>query len=221
MNQEPSYIGPLVRESTPSIIADKLRDAISHGELAPGTQLFEAQLAAQLGVSRGPLREGMQRLAQEGLLISIRNRGVFVIEMTAQNVADMYLARSAIERAAAAALVARDPAPARAQMLAVVEEMRKAARRKDIEAVGDCDIEFHRRLVELAHSPRLSRIHRTQLAETRLCIRALRDTYRRKDTRVGEHRAIAEAFAPGNAAALDALLVAHMDDALRRLSAAQ
>jgi DNA-binding GntR family transcriptional regulator len=77
-----SFIGPLVQESTPSIIAEKLRQAIAHGELKPGAQLGEAELARKLGVSRGPLREGMQRLTQEGLLVSIRNRGLFVIEVT-------------------------------------------------------------------------------------------------------------------------------------------
>ena len=88
-----SFIGPLVQESTPSIIAEKLRQAIAHGELKPGAQLGEAELARQLGVSRGPLREGMQRLTQEGLLVSIRNRGLFVIDMTPEDVRDMYSAR--------------------------------------------------------------------------------------------------------------------------------
>ena len=75
------FLDPVDRESTPSIIARKLRNAISHGDLAPGTQLAEAELARELGVSRGPLREAMQRLTQEGLLLSIRNRGLFVIEL--------------------------------------------------------------------------------------------------------------------------------------------
>ena len=51
------FIGPLAQESTPSIIADKLRQAIGHGELKPGAQLGEAELARKLGVSRGPARE--------------------------------------------------------------------------------------------------------------------------------------------------------------------
>ncbi|MGK2853380.1 MAG: GntR family transcriptional regulator, partial [Microbacteriaceae bacterium] len=76
------HIGPLMQKSTPSIIADKLRAAIGYGELKPGEQLGEAELARQLGISRGPLREGMQRLTQEGLLVAIRNRGLFVVELT-------------------------------------------------------------------------------------------------------------------------------------------
>jgi DNA-binding GntR family transcriptional regulator len=53
---------PVVQESTPSIIARKLRYAIARGEVVPGSQLGEAELARELGVSRGPLREAMQRL---------------------------------------------------------------------------------------------------------------------------------------------------------------
>ena len=60
----------VVQESTASIIANQLRQAIAQGHLTPGAQLGEAELARELGVSRGPLREGMQRLTQEGLLVS-------------------------------------------------------------------------------------------------------------------------------------------------------
>src|SRR5699024_3616258 len=73
---------PVVQESTPSLIARALRRGIADGSLAPGTQLGEAALARSLGVSRGPLREAMQRLTQEGLLVSHRNRGLFVADLT-------------------------------------------------------------------------------------------------------------------------------------------
>ena len=52
------FIGLLAQESTPSIIADKLRQAIGHGELKPGAQLGEAELARRFGVSRGPVARG-------------------------------------------------------------------------------------------------------------------------------------------------------------------
>ena len=113
-----SFIEPLEQQSTPSIIAHKLRQAIGHGELKPGTQLSEAELARKLGVSRGPLREGMQRLTQEGLLVSIRHRGLFVINMTPDDIRDMYLAREAIERAAAHKILEGDHAAAGDALLA-------------------------------------------------------------------------------------------------------
>ena len=96
-----NLLRPVVQETTPSLIARQLRRAIGDGELVPGHQLNEMELSRSLGVSRGPLREAMQRLTQEGLLLSVRNRGVFVIEVTDDDVRDLYLARNAVERAAA------------------------------------------------------------------------------------------------------------------------
>src|SRR3954468_4154381 len=84
-------LDPVVQESTPAIIARKIRDAIARGDFAPGVQLGEAELAKELGVSRGPLREAMQRLTQEGLLVSYRNRGLFVVSMDQDDFRDIYL----------------------------------------------------------------------------------------------------------------------------------
>jgi DNA-binding GntR family transcriptional regulator len=210
-----NYIEPLVQESTPSIIADKLRKAIGHGELKPGMQLGEADLARKLGVSRGPLREGMQRLTQEGLLVAIRNRGLFVVDMTPADVRDMYLAREAIERAAARKILEGDHLAAGEVLIGLVGEMAAAT---DPTGVSEVDIAFHERLVALAGSPRLSRMHQTFITETRMCIHALEETYAAAEVRVGEHRALAEAIRSGDPALTDDLLIAHMDDAITRLS---
>lgn len=212
--QARGFLEPLVQQSTPSIIADKLRSAIGHGHLPPGAQLGEADLARDLGVSRGPLREGIQRLTQEGLLVSIRNRGVFVIEMTPSAVRDLYVARAAVERAAAALLVRRGTATD--ELLGQVARMEAAGR--DRTGVDDGVIGFHETLVGLAESPRLSRVHRTLLTETRMCLPGLDAEYAVSAERVAVHREIAEAVRNGQAPAVDRLLVRHMDDAFDRLS---
>lgn len=211
------FIEPVVRESTPSIIASKLRDAIRHGELAPGQQLGEADLARQLGVSRGPLREGMQRLTQEGLLVSIRNRGLFVVDVTADDVRDIYVARGAIERTAAAQILKHGAEDAARQLLNIIDTMDAAFDRDDVVAIGEIDLEFHSLLVQLSRSPRLVRMHDTLLTETRLCINALGGAYPTVDIRAREHREIAEAIGAGDAALVDQLIVDHMDDAVARL----
>jgi len=210
-----SFIGPLVQESTPSIIADKLRQAIAHGELKPGAQLGEAELARKLGVSRGPLREGMQRLTQEGLLVSIRNRGLFVIDMTPDDVRDMYIAREAIERAAARRVLGGDHVAAGDELMRIVDKMKKTRTPAE---VSELDIAFHERLLQLARSPRLSRMHQTFITETRMCIHALDETYAKSEVREGEHRALANAIRSGDRELTDRLLTAHMDDAIRRLT---
>jgi DNA-binding GntR family transcriptional regulator len=210
-----SYIEPLAQESTPSIIADKLRKAIGHGEIKPGTQLGEADLARKLGVSRGPLREGMQRLTQEGLLVSIRNRGLFVIDLTPDDIRDMYLAREAIERAAAHKILEGNYEAAGTALLAIAGKMLDAD--GDPKAIGELDIAFHELLVRLAGSPRLSRMHQTSIIETRMCIHALEETYLAADARALEHERLANAIRTGDAERTDRLLMDHMDDAIERL----
>ena len=209
---------PVVQETTPALIARQLRRAIGQGELAPGQQLNETELSRSLGVSRGPLREAMQRLTQEGLLVSIRNRGVFVIEVTDDDVRDMYLARTAVERAAAARLVQLDPAGASGRLLEAVQAMSAAAERNDADALTEADVDFHALLVSLAGSPRLSRMHTTLMIETRMCITALETRYSSHSVRAEEHLAIAHAVRDADAERVDQLLVAHMEDALGRLA---
>lgn len=209
---------PRPQESTSGMIARVVRQAIAAGELAPGEQLGEVELARRLGVSRGPLREGLQRLTQEGLLESYRNRGLFVVEMTAERVRDTYLARQTVERAAAEVIHAGpEAADTGTALLAVVDRMASATRQGDEDAVTEADLSFHELLVHRCGSPRLEWMHRTVLTETRMCLNALVPTYATVDGRPAEHRAIARSFAEGDAARTDALIVAHMRDGLRRL----
>ena len=203
------------QQSTPSLIADRLREAIGSGQIPAGAQLHEAELASTLGVSRGPVREGLQRLTQEGLLVAIRNRGVFVIEMTPDNVRDMYAVRSAIERAAVDMIITGDDGAAAVEaLLGICARMAKA---RGVKRRSEADIAFHQELVRRSGSPRLNRVHRTVITETRMCIHALAKSYALSDDRVAEHAAIAEAIAAGDRAAADRLMVEHMDDALARL----
>lgn len=217
MKRLQKVVEPVAQESTASLVASRVREAIARGDIAPGSQLGEADYAAQLGVSRGPLREGLQRLTQEGLLVAHRNRGLFVIEMDPETVTDIYLAREAVERAAAAQIHASEPEVAAEALLGVIEEMAAAALTGDVSKVSEADAHFHQVLVDHAGSPRLARIHDTLRIETRMCIRAMEPTYTYDDARVGEHREIARSFLRGDPLLTDRLLVAHMRDALERL----
>ncbi|MDQ4037027.1 MAG: GntR family transcriptional regulator [Actinomycetota bacterium] len=208
---------PVSRQSTPSLIAQQLRSAIMHGVLEPGSQLGEVELAAQFGVSRGPLREAMQRLVQEGLLRSEHNRGLFVITLQPEDVRDIYTARAAVERAAVTLIVKGDRQTAAAQLQVVHGDMVLAAERGDRPALSDADLRFHEALVELSGSPRLTRMHGTLLVETRMCLTALQNTDRPSVDAVEEHGDLVDAVRAGGKRRLIRLIDAHMDDALRRL----
>lgn len=206
----------VARESTSTVIARQLREAVASGEFQPGQQLTEASLAARYGVSRGPLREAMQRLTQEGLLVGHRNRGLFVMELDEPTIRDIYLARSAVERAATRRAVERAATGAEA-LLEIVDAMRAYADDPADPAVSGLDMRFHEQLVDLSGSPRLVLMHGSLLTQVRLCLAWMQGSYDTVDYRVTEHAGIAEAILAGDADLADRLLVDHMDDGLRRV----
>ncbi|MFR9751825.1 GntR family transcriptional regulator [Nocardia sp. 004] len=208
---------PVNRQSTAERIADRLREAIMRGSLAPGTQLGEADLAAQFAVSRGPLREAMQRLVSEGLLHSIRHRGIFVIELTLDDIIDIYRARTALEGGALELILDGRRTLAYKALEPSIEDMLAYAEKGDAVGVSDADQAFHQALVESAASPRLVRAARTLLIETRMCLGALQTTYPDLLEQAREHIDLREAIATAPPARARALLIEHMDDAVHRL----
>src|SRR5215469_1205442 len=135
---------PVNRDSTAGIIAGQLRTAIMTGALPPGTQLGETDLAARFQVSRGPLREAMQRLVQEGLLRSERHRGLFVIELEPADVFDIYVTRNAIEQAAARLILRANRGGLVADRLTGIHnELAAAIKAGDRDATSDADARFH------------------------------------------------------------------------------
>ncbi|WP_028476561.1 GntR family transcriptional regulator [Nocardia sp. CNY236] len=208
---------PVNRQSTAEMIADRLRTAIMRGTVAPGSQLGEADLAAQFAVSRGPVREAMQRLVSEGLLHSIPHRGIFVIELTLEDVVDVYRARTALEGGALQLILDGRRAIAYKALEPSIEEMVACAERGDAVGVSDADQAFHEALVESAASSRLMRAARTLLIETRMCLGALQTTYPDLRAQAREHVDLRDAIATDDPTDAYARLVEHMDDAVRRL----
>lgn len=213
-----SDIEPVNRESTAAIIARQLRDAIMTGALQPGTQLGEAELAARFQVSRGPLREAMQRLVSEGLLRSERHRGLFVIDLEPGDVYDIYAARAAIERAAAIRIMRGDRECAIAVLDDAVAAMVDAVNDADPSAVSEADLRFHEALVRASGSRRLVRMAGTLLIETRMCLAALQRTDQRPEDTVDEHTSLLAAIRGGDEARVLELLDAHMEEAISRLA---
>ncbi|WP_229788396.1 GntR family transcriptional regulator [Nocardioides albus] len=212
-----SSFEPVHRESTASLIARQLRTAIMKRSLQPGAQLSEATLSAQFGVSRGPLREAMQRLVQEGLLRSEPNRGLFVIELDEADIRDVYLARAAVE-GAAASMIARAQVPAALRELrAACDAVADSLELGDPTALSDADLHFHDVLVQCSGSRRLARMQQTLIVETRMCLTALANAYQQPLELVEEHRQIVDAIEAGDVKLTRRRVEQHLEEALRRL----
>jgi len=198
-----------------SMVGERIRSQVLEGVIAPGSQLNEVELAGTFGVSRGPVREALQRLIQEGLLRSEPHRGVFVPVMTAEDVDDVYLAREALETAAVQRITGTSRAAAAYKALdKVVRAMATAEKADDWKTVANRDLDFHTALVAAAESPRLERMFTTVISETRLCLGMLTTADGARDDLVDEHRRICEMILEDDTEGALAVLKKHFDDAV-------
>lgn len=215
-------LAPVRRTSTVDLIADAIRGAIVDGDLPPGVALGEAELAFQLGVSRGPLREAMQRLCAEGLLVIPRRRGLAVRIMTADDARDIHWLRARIETELGRRFLDR-PHAERKELLrylsAEVKRMQRALKADDARELGDAYLDFHRVLAEAGGSARLERMMGTLLIETRLCTFSIYEHFEVHRDLADEHMAMLGALEDGDAELFCRLLEAHLREEVRRLVA--
>jgi DNA-binding GntR family transcriptional regulator len=127
-----------------------LRAAILSNEIPVGSRLLEADVASRMGVSRAPVREAMRQLEQEGLVESFAHRGAVVIGLPEDEIDAIYELRALIEsKAIARACESAMPADL-ARLDALVDEMRGALKRRDIDELAEIDLRFHGTIVELS-----------------------------------------------------------------------
>jgi DNA-binding GntR family transcriptional regulator len=167
------------------------------------------------------VREALQRLAQEGLLISHRNRGVFVVELTPGDVAEIYAAREAIELAAAKAVHEGNPAlrhTAVTRLARIISTMPDLITANDWKGLAKQDLKFHTALVESAGNSRLVRIYSTLAAESRICMVHLENAYHRPQALVEEHQHLVDLLESGPWEVLAEAIRTHMATAVADLT---
>jgi phosphonate utilization transcriptional regulator len=201
----------LVRTSSlPDLVRQELERMILAGELAAGAKLTEAALAAQLGVSRGPVREAFRALEEMGLVRVEKNRGVFVRRISVEEADQIYEVRAILDEWIGRRL-AQMATPEQIRALqAHVERMEKAAARHDVDGYYHLNLEFHDRLVAACGNPKLVATYRRLVNELSLF---RHQTLARSETMsvsTHEHREIVERIASGNPAAAAKALLDHV-----------
>lgn len=208
---------PIARRSTAAAIAEQLRDAIAAGRFAPGDQVTEQGLAEELQLSRGPVREALQRLMQEGLLVGEPGRSVVVMSLSDADIADLYLARLALEREAALVLAAGGDPEALAPLAALVAQLAAAGEARNWTEAAALDSAFHTALVAATGSPRLIRMFATLQVETRFCLTVLRSARPPREDLAAEHERVLAAIRSGDTTHIGDVLHDHMDAAVAAL----
>lgn len=138
-------------------VVDAIRMAIVTGEFEAGMRLIEDDLANQLQVSRGPVREALARLEQEGLIVNERHRGSTVAKLSAGEVNELYSLRTVLERLAVewvCSFASDEDIANLANILAKFDSLPRPLTRM---AVANLDVEFHDAVFKAAHHERLYR----------------------------------------------------------------
>jgi DNA-binding GntR family transcriptional regulator len=120
-----------------------LRSAILEGRLRPGDRLLEADAAAQMGVSRAPVREAVRQLEQEGLVEFLPHRGSTVVGVPDEEIDAIYEMRALIEARAIRRACERITDDDLAFMEDCLGRIARANEMDDYDAVFDADLQFH------------------------------------------------------------------------------
>ncbi len=189
----------------------QLRQRIIAGELAPGERIIELAVARQAGVSQAPVREALQRLAIEGLIIQRNHRGAVVADLSFSEMREIFEVRAVIEGQAVVHLLDAMRPEYLSALRAILGEMRRAARRSDRTALIDADVRFHRSVLECSGHTLLLRLWDVTDAHVRRFLFATRDQYFRDSLEVADtHQPLIDALESGSAARAVRAFEAHL-----------
>ena len=191
------------------VVHGTLRRAITRHELEPGFHLSVPALAEQLGVSRSPVREAVQRLISEGLAIEQPRRGAYVTRYDVLELLPLYQVRMVLD-GLAAGLAAHRMTPEYVQKIGkVLEADRRSIAEDDLERHIEADIEFHCLMMEGAGNAVLSGMLQKIYDRIRSAMMA-RVVLTGPGRAYEDHVAIFEAARQGHAEAAEAAARAHV-----------
>jgi DNA-binding GntR family transcriptional regulator len=197
----------MAQETASTRIADQLRASILIGEIEPGARLSQVRLAETFGVSRIPVREALQLLAAEGLVVPTSGATAVVTGMSVPELQELYEMREAIEPVATQIAV---PNVGRAEILQMRRELETMSSSSDPQTWLTANTEFHATVYNKADRPRMVR--------TVEQLRKLTDRYLHLHLEVigntehlhSEHTQILQAVEDGDAALAGALTRVHL-----------
>lgn len=139
-------------------IAEILRKQILQADIKPGERINEEELAKKFQVSRGPVREALRQIEEEGLVTYIPHKGCIVKMQTPEEMSEAYLIRSTLEGLAVKVYSGKMSSEGLAKMEESVVELREKAIEKDLYGIITADEKFHEAIVEEAGCKRLLRM---------------------------------------------------------------
>ena len=199
------------RASLHEQVAQRLRQMLVENQIAPGAKLNERELAEVLEVSRTPLREAIKMLAAEGLVELLPNRGAIAVELTQADVLDTFEVMAGLEALSGELAAQRITEAELAEIRATHYEMLAAYTRRDLPAYYRLNAQIHRGINAAAKNSVLTATYNQVNARLQaLRFRSNQDEAKWKQA-MTEHDRMIDALGKRDAAAMRAVLGAHLD----------
>ncbi|MEV8466393.1 GntR family transcriptional regulator [Fluviibacterium sp. DFM31] len=209
------------RRTSVDEIFDYLHDEILSLQLRPGDKISEADIAAQFGVSRQPVRDAFSRLANLDMLLIRPQRATEVKRFSMREIEKSRFVRASVEKEVLRRASENCDAGNAAELDAALAQQEVAIEKRDVEGFGKLDYEFHRTLCNIAKADFAFDVIMTEKAKVdRLCLLSLSKEDRMPEL-VADHRAIAEAVKAHDAERAIAAGVLHLsrlDDTIRAIT---
>lgn len=148
----------IAKQTYSNQVTEYIKQCILAGEFSPGDKVSEVEIAARLSISRAPVREALQMLVQDGIVVSHPQRGKFITALTAQEIENSYFMGGVLEGAAAAATSQLLLSLDFSILKNILKSMEKAASGEDLKTLAMLDTSFHDVI--------LSKTNNTQLVTT-------------------------------------------------------
>jgi phosphonate utilization transcriptional regulator len=210
----PADHAPAIRllqsSSLATLVQREIERMILAGDLAAGAKLIEANIAEQLVVSRGPVREAFRALEGSGLVRMEKNRGVYVRQIGVEEADEIYELRAVLDEFVGRRVAETATAAQVRELRHIVERMDKASSRNDVDAYLAANLDFHDRMVELAGNAKLLHVYRRLVNELHLFRRTTLSQGGALPVSSREHREIVDRIAARQPAAAGRALYEHV-----------
>jgi DNA-binding GntR family transcriptional regulator len=208
--------------SLAKLVRDDMLGLILKGVLTPGQRINEPDVAARLGVSRVPVREALRELESSGLVVARKHAGVFVRQLEATEIRNLYEMRALLDGFAGRQAALRC-GPENAALLLTLDEsiegMKEAASSQDVQRYYGENLRFHWAIIEAAGNQSLTDTYRGIVQK--LHVSRLKNLAQDigMQASISEHIEIVQAMRRGDPERCNALLTAHVIGAHKRLQA--
>ena len=216
----PDRLRTLRETSLPKLVRDDLLDAILQGRLQPGDRINEPDVCQRLQVSRVPVREALRELESSGLVVSRKHAGVFVRQIEAGEVRELYELRSVLDGhvgARVAALPAAERKVLAQALQASIARMHEACARQEVPRYYAENLNFHWLILSATGNQTLCATYQSHIQRLHLARLQTLSQDVGMQRSIAEHERIASAIAQGDAALAGQLLTDHVNGAHQRL----